>query len=160
MYEIAQRGNVPISNVVAFDDDTLKYGVDYFVSRKFRKLRSHAKVPIMRARPYLSVPWAKMLPLNIIRTNRFNIHIKNGEDSLFMLQISDKIDYFVTTTDAAIYYRRIRAESAVSRKKSLMERLTNDYYLMSGYLTCLLRPWKYNFVFVLTRIAALFVTKK
>ena len=158
LYEIVQCGNVPISNVIAFEDTT-KHVVDYFVSRIFHKLECHAKVPVMQARSYMSIPVAKMLSIDIIRSIRFNTHIKNGEDSLFMLQISDMIDCLVPTSSDAVYYRRIRADSAAFKKRSLKERSINGGHLLAGYMICLVQPWRYNFAFVLTRIAALFLKR-
>ena len=158
LYEIAKCGIVPISNFVAFEDSSNRE-VDYFVSRIFKKLEYNTKIPVMYARPYMSIPVAKMLPIAIIRDVRFNTHIKNGEDSLFMLQISDMIDFLVPTSSDAVYYRRIRADSAAFKKRSLKERFINGGHLLAGYMICLVQPWRYNFIFVLTRIAALFLKK-
>ena len=109
----------------------------------------------MHARSYMSIPVAKLIDINSIKSRRFNKKFKIGEDGLFMLSISDCIKYVAPTDEDAIYYRRFRQNSAITRKKTKYEVLKNKINLGFAYLPYLLQPWKYNFIFCLTRYAAL-----
>ena len=150
-----EQNLVPISNMKSFvqGDD-----IDdaYYVALLFKKVSSLNKVPILKARTYLSFPVAKLIDRAIIKDRRFDKRFKNGEDSLFMLSISDNIKYLRPTSKDAIYYRRYRVNSAFTRKQNRKDVIKNKIKLGFAYLPYLLQPWRYNFIFCLTRILALF----
>lgn len=156
LYDIAITGITPVSNVIAFNDGENSFLDSYIITRLFKKMEGKKKVPIMQARTFMSVPIAKLLlAKGIVGSRRFDIRLKNGEDSLFMLEISDKIKYICPTNIDAIYYRRYREGSAMFRKRPLRERVNCKFRNLIGYSRCLMQPWRYNILFVMTRIAAL-----
>lgn len=97
---------------------------------------------------------AKIIPKNIIRDFRFNTKYKNGEDSLFMVEISKNIKQIKTGSKECIYWRRIRKSSVNFKKKSFKYILTNSFSLIQTYLQTFLKKG-YNKKFVLSRILAI-----
>ena len=68
-------------------------------------------------RGYLSVPVAKLIHRDIIKDNRFDTRLHNGEDGLFISSICSNFEKISFTDETATYYVRIRPDSA-SRKKN------------------------------------------
>lgn len=159
LYDIAITGVVPVSNLVAFSDMNNEV-IDNYISRLYQQIKGKKRVSILRARSFISVPVAKILPRRLIGLCRFDTRLRNGEDCLFMLQISDKISHLAPTSESAIYYRRVRPESAATRKRPLGEVLACKSRLLVGYGYCLIQPWRYNLLFVLSRIVACLIIWK
>ena len=155
LYHNIELGCLPISNLLAFFDGSDEK-VDYYITKMFKRIVSKGKTPIMLARSYMSNPVAKLIPKDVIGNRKFNLSFKNGEDALFMLTISDKINYVCPTSKNAIYYRRIRANSAVTRNRSKKEVFMNKIKLAGAFIPCLCKPWRYNFLFCVSRFVALF----
>ena len=63
----------------------------------------------------------KSIPRKIIGDIRFNSKFKNGEDSLFMTEISRSISKIGTVDKEVIYHRRVRRNSANFKKKKIKE---------------------------------------
>lgn len=154
LYDIALTGRTVVSNVLAFRDGENKM-IDYYITNLFKKIQGRQNIPIMQARSFMSVPCAKILAKGIVSSRRFNVKYKNGEDSLFMFNISDKIQNLTTTSENAIYYRRFRENSAVTRKRSKRSRVENEIHMIMEYTRIYLSNIKgYSFNFYLSRIAA------
>ena len=154
LYDIALTGRTAISNVLAFRDGENKT-IDYYITNLFKKIQGRQNVPIMQARSFMSVPFAKILAREIVSSRRFNVKYRNGEDSLFMFNISDEIKKLTTTSENAIYYRRFRENSAVTRKRSKRSRVKNEIRMIMEYTRIYLSNIKgYSFNFYLSRIIA------
>ncbi len=154
LYKHIGINSIPISNVLAFNDGENGF-IDYYITNMFAKIKTEHALKIMHARSYMSIPVAKLINRDYIGIRRFDKRLKNGEDSLFMLGISDKIKYVRPTSEKAIYYRRNRTNSAVTRHKKFSEILNNKVNLFFAYIPYLLRPWRYNILFCISRFAAL-----
>lgn len=158
LYDIAITGITPVSNVIAFNDKD-KSVISNYLTNNYKRISEKRKTPLLKARSFMSVPVAKLLlAKGTVGSRRFNTHLKNGEDSLFMLSVSDRIKYLSPTSKDAIYYRRVREGSAATSKKTIKYILVNRLRLLWNYSKYLLLPFRYNSVFVITRIAA-FVLK-
>lgn len=155
LYEHVEEGSISISNVLAFNDGEEGF-IDYYITNMFSRIKNKSASKIMHARSYMSIPVAKLISRKDIGKRRFNKRLKNGEDSLFMLSISDKIKYVRPSSEKAIYYRRYRANSAVTRHKSFGEIFNNKLHLFFAYIPYVLRPWRYNIWFCMSRLVALF----
>ena len=105
--------NIVVSNVLTFETTTSLLGEDY-LSLAFKRKTDPSSVFL--SRKFFSTPWGKIIPKNIIGERRFDVRFYLSEDALFMASISDKVKQIVKTGEDAVYYRRIRSESA-SRKK-------------------------------------------
>ena len=154
MLDAVAEGAIPICKMVAFDDKTslpIPYWSDVFwenhtVGQRLRK---------MEARTYLSTACLKLIPMKYIGERRFDRRFKNGEDALFAFSISDKIQYLCLADSSAIYYRRVRENSAFTKKRSRWQKMSNGIRLVAAYSKLYFAaPCKYSFPFYLTRILA------
>ena len=106
-----------------------------------------------KVRKYFSGPWMKLIPMSFIQDRRFDVRFKNGEDSLFMFLISDSIKGLRFTSSEAIYYRRYRENSAVTRKRTVAQRFVNAMRMIREYIKIYVRGYgNYSFNFFCTRV--------
>ncbi|MGL5683108.1 MAG: glycosyltransferase [Marinifilaceae bacterium] len=150
----AKSDTVVLSNAVAFDDKTKVIDVNYKQSRLFKKLKDKKCINLFQSRTFFNGPCMKLIPKVLISARRFDTSYKNGEDSLFMFQISDKINQLCFAEDDAIYYRRYRENSA-HFSQNTYEKLKSKKNILCDY-TCLYFSNfpNYNLVFSITRILA------
>lgn len=151
-----QNGNVVVECYpYAFDDgdqsvEQCAYGLtdsyDYCIEHKCNNLNSIA-------RKFFSGPCMKLIPSSYVGKRRFDDRFKNGEDSLFMFSISDKIHDIVFTSKDAIYYRRYRKGSATTSSRSRKERIRNSVKCMKVYTSFYFKGG-YSIYFYATRILA------
>ena len=155
LYDKATPDTVSLCYPYAFYDGKIEkqlssYGVTdayhYSIEHKCNKLTS-------MVRKYFSGPWMKLIPMSFIHDRRYDVRFKNGEDSLFMFLISDKIKQVAFTSKDAIYYRRYRDNSAYTRSKTKREIIANKTSLIKAYISIYLRkPQNYSLLFFITRL--------
>ena len=136
-----------VSNYLNFDEKT---GLEK--NRTSYKLGS-IKKNLLSRRKVFSVICAKLIPFKIIDKIRFNTKFKNGEDALFMLEISKNIKYVAISENEIYYNRRLRINSANFRKKKISYILSNTFFLILNYAKFLFRK-SYSKIFILARIVA------
>lgn len=157
LFKIASKNIVPLTNIQAFEiKDNHFIKKQYYISEVYNKLYKPFKTyNILQIKSYMSVPVLKLIPKSSIGTSRFNLKFKNGEDSIFMFLISKNLNKFQFTTPTAIYYRRIRTGSAVTTHKTRYQLIKISFAQISEYTSIYLKsPFKYNFLFFITRILA------
>lgn len=154
LYENATPDTISLCYPYAFNDGKMEvqlpYGItdayNYCIEHKCDKLAS-------RVRKFFSGPCMKLIPISFIQDRRFDVRFKNGEDSLFMFLISDKIKKVAFTSKDAIYYRRYRDNSAYTRGKTKRENIANKMNMIKAYISIYLRkPQKYSLLFFITRL--------
>ncbi|MDR2407966.1 MAG: glycosyltransferase [Bacteroidales bacterium] len=155
MYNVAKRDILPLTYIKVFDND-IATAKDYYFTNIYNK-RMHRRLSLLNVRSYFSFSYCKMIDKDIIGGRRFNTNFQNGEDGLFMFLISDKIKDIEFTGKEAVYYRRIRNGSLVTKKRSIMSVIKNSYFLIITYSKIYLKtPYKYHFFFYFTRVLATF----
>ena len=147
---------VVLSNAVAVNDGFADSPVPYKISDVYKQYSGRKHISLLsKVRKYFSGPWMKLIPTNIIQDRRFDVRFKNGEDSLYMFLISDKIESLKFSDASAVYYRRIRQNSAVTSDRSLKDVCINSIRMIKSYSRIFwISPLKYSFIFYLTRILA------
>lgn len=154
LYEEVAPDTVSLCYPYAFNDGErdpqLPYSItdayDYCTQHNCRSLTS-------RVRKFFSGPCMKLIPMSFIQGRRYDVRFKNGEDSLFMFLISDKVDKISFTSKNAVYYRRYRIGSAVMVKRSIWNVTQNQIKLIKEYSKIFFRhPFEYSVNFYLTRI--------
>ena len=155
LYEKATPDTVSLCYPYAFNDGKIEkqlslYGVtdayNYCTEHKCNKLTS-------MVRKYFSGPCMKLIPMSFIHDRRYDVRFKNGEDSLFMFLISDKIKKFAFTSKDATYYRRYRDNSAYTRGKTKRDIISNKMSMIKAYISIYLKkPQKYSLFFFITRL--------
>ena len=151
-----QKHVVVVSNFYSFDEKNEIHG-DYVHDAFIRNKTSHAK-SLIKSRGFLSAVHGKLISKEIIGNKKFSTTMTNGEDTLFMTEISNKIKEIWKTSDDTIYWRRIRAESASRKKRSIWNHIKNKSCQISRYILLALQPWRgYDLRFVWFRIIGAFL---
>lgn len=152
MLALASSDTMVLAKPIAFWDETREVK-KYRITQEYIKCAPKGRQQASKARKFFSGPCMKLIPMSFIQGRRYDPRFKNGEDSLFMFLISDKFKDVVFTSENAIYYRRVRKNSATtiyrSRWQMIMNSLRMIVVIISIYLK---RPWAYNFDFFITRV--------
>ncbi|MCQ2311367.1 MAG: glycosyltransferase [Paludibacteraceae bacterium] len=141
---------VSLCNVHAFSDEQTHLP-NYFEDAYLEHANGGLQ-PFYKARKFFSSACLKLIHRNIIANRRFNEHYKNGEDSLFMFLISDKLSQVQFTSPNAIYYRRVRTNSASTRVNK-RQQISYSIHLIGAYHK-IYRQGNYLFRFYITRLLA------
>lgn len=146
-----QPQTVAIFKPLAFYEG--KDNFSYSRTFEFDKKSKLEKVKVNDVRKVFSGPVMKLIPSDIIGDRRYDTRFKNGEDSLFMFLISNRIKGVVFAPKSALYYRRIRENSATTSSVSYRKVAMNSFSLIKEYSKIYFRrPFQYNFIFYITRI--------
>ena len=152
MLEKASVDTVAISNELRYnekDDST----TDESWSIEYKKKAPQGKQPYSGTRKFFSGPWMKLIHRDVIASYRFDQRFTNGEDSLFMFAISANMKYVDFTSPNAIYYRRVRAGSAMSKEKKAKAMIRNRLLMIGEFVRIYRTNSKaYNLKFLMTRI--------
>lgn len=154
LYELASEDTVSLCYPFAFNDtEPEKQLSNYKMTIQYGQVYCDAKLPYQKARKFFSGPCMKLIPRSIIADRRFDVNFKNGEDSLFMFLISDKFKYVRFAQQDVCYYRRMRANSAYTRKRSIKAKFINACSLIASFSKIYFKRMRhYNFTFYFTRV--------
>lgn len=152
LYEKATPNDIILFKPLAFLDGENEC---FAYSRTFEyyEKRRNEKLLFYKVRRNFSGPVMKLFPRDVINEKRFDVSFKNGEDSLYMFLISDRMRYVRFAEDDAIYYRRVRTNSAATCSKSFKTVFLNSCRLSFEYTKIFIRnPIGYSFIFYMTRV--------
>ena len=154
LYQQASPSTVSLCYPYAFNDGKPEIQLEYGLTKVYNKFHERAFNTInSKVRKYFSGPCMKLLHRDIIGNRRFDIRFKNGEDSIFMFHISDKMNHIEFTSEKAIYYRRYRDGSAIMSKRTLIKKATNAAKIIGVLLRIYSKhPFSYSARFLGTRI--------
>lgn len=152
LLEVSSKNNIGVSNVLTFKNE-VSLTEPYFMTFK-----APFKCDIgIHHREVYSTIWAKMIHRRIIADLRFSKKFNIGEDSLFMFSLTKNFTSIRSTSIDCIYYRRIRDNSAISKRNSMIFYILN---LFKNWLTYSFiyfkNPFRYNLILYINRIAACF----
>lgn len=151
LYEKASSDTISLCYPYAFKDgdmNQLSYRITNVYNERFR----YGRQTYTRTRKYFSGPCMKLIPMSFIQGRRFNPNFKNGEDTLFMFLISDRIKYVNFTSKNAVYYRRVRLGSATSTITT-KDNICNLFRLINEYTKIYIGGiFRYDSCFYLTRV--------
>ena len=95
----------------------------------------------------------KLIPRSFISDRRFDLDFSNGEDSLFMFLISAKFKYVRFANPDVCYYRRMRENSAYTRRRSVKINFLNACSLITAFSKIYFKGLRhYDFAFYFTRV--------
>lgn len=152
LYAKSSVDTMTLCYVKAFTDGT-DYFYKYSISYEYDRCSKRGKQRFYIAKKFFSGTWMKLIHRDIIGDRRFDVLFKNGEDSLFMFLISNRFKYVDFTSSSAVYFRRYRLNSAVTRKRSFGERLGNSTKLMIEYTRIYVKHiFDYNVWFYVARL--------
>lgn len=141
------KNGIAVTNYINFDENTKEslYKTEYKIGLYTEN--------ILEMRKVFSMGCIKLIPRDIISDSRFK-NYSNGEDALFMLEISKNVKYLAMTEKNVFYHRRVRKNSANYRKKKVSYILKNSFNLLNEYVKIFFKEG-YNKKFVFIRILAL-----
>lgn len=150
LYEKASADVIPLCYPLSFVDGTKNY-VPYYITTQYKE--DAEKCDFVKARRFFAGPVYKLINKEVIGSRRFNTKFRNGEDSLFMFLVSDKFKYVSFANKDAVYYRRIRNNSATTNRRTRVEIVLNelkrDWVLTKIYFS---NSMKYRLKFYITNI--------
>ena len=154
LYDKAGADTIPLCYPLAFMDGTADYE-PYFIAAHYREHPEKERYDFVKARKYFSGSVYKLVRREAIGSRRFDVRFRNGEDSLFMFLISDTFRYVAFASKDAVYYRRIRRNSAVTARRSRLSIVWNeirrDVEIVRIYCSA---PSQYRMRFFLTFLLA------
>ena len=154
LYDKVDANTVVLCRPYAFNDGNLSVPVSYPMMNIYKEMCNQTDIRISsRVRKYFSGPCMKLIPMGFIQDRRFDIRFRNGEDTLFMFLISDRIKDIAFSHQDAVYYRRYRAGSAVMGKRKRSEVIKTGICQIVQYLKYFIEnPFCYNWNFLCTRL--------
>lgn len=148
---------VGLSDCAYFIDGNNNLDFNNIHHKLYLRNLKNKKISLLGTRSYFNGPCMKIIHRDIIGTRRFDTRFKNGEDSLFMILISDRIKNIQLASDDVVYYRRIRLNSATTSYRSFNRRVVNMIRMFVQITLYWMRcPFKYNMLFLLSRYIACF----
>lgn len=152
LYAHASSDVVSLCYPLSFVDGTSDYK-PFRITQDYYKNIDHCPCDYKKARRFFSGPVYKLVHKDIVGKRRFNVSFINGEDSIFMFEISDALKQVDLTSQKAIYYRRVRSGSALLRKKTNNEVWGNCFRMILTYTRVFFHdPQNYSLYFYLTRV--------
>lgn len=152
LYKKATINGIVISNFKTFTDSYSDNSSDYLTSA-YNKAVEGKKSSIFSTRSFFSNVCGKLIPREVISNSRFPENMLLGEDSVFMFDISKRIQKITFAEYNAIYYRRIRPYSASNNNNSLL--ISQTFLEIKAYVAMYFKnPMNYNLFFFALRIAA------
>ena len=154
LYRKVLQNTIALCYPYAFYDGNINKQIQYSITEAYEYCTSHkCKILTSKVRRFFNGPCMKLIPMSFIQDRRYDIKFKNGEDSLFMFLISDKIKRVAFTSKNAVYYRRYRNDSAVTRKRNKSEIIINSFNLIKAYSYIYSKaPKSYSLSFLITRL--------
>lgn len=146
----ASSDHISVSNVVSFTN-SIDNLTEHYIGRSFTSLKD-TETSLYKARKFFSSPWAKLIPREIIGSARFDLKLKVGEDSLFMAELSKRVQGIRKADRSACYYVYQREGSASRKEVVCIDEIKRVSYLVATYGVMLFKGG--NFPFILSRIVA------
>lgn len=151
LHALAVPGRMVFSEIASFGPDPSK---GFFLDGWLRKSLARSEfsdIPLYRLRSILSVPFGKLIPVDMIGRRRFDTRFANGEDALFITQLTDRLKS-VACAPQTRYNVRIRPGSASRRRIPLREILSGSFGLWGAYAASFMRnPGGYDLRLFLCR---------
>lgn len=145
LYSKSDNETIALSNAFAFHDGKPEEQLPYAMTDAFDMYSSKGRMSSSKVRKFFSGPCMKLINRSFIQDRKFDVRFKNGEDSLFMFLISDRVKYVDFPSPNAIYYRRYRENSAITVKKNKSYVITNSMKLIGAYTRIFLSaPFHYS----------------
>lgn len=131
LLKVSSASIIGVSNIHSFTQDIANCSNDFFACKTVQRGKYSRSLFLNRS--LLNFPVAKLIHRSMIGDRMFNLHLKNGEDVLFMLQISDKIQGF-SFVKSVCYYVRQREGSATKTSLAINEIIRNALWMIRAII--------------------------
>ena len=150
MLKVADGENIVVSNVYSFNLNVKECIMDYLTFRD-------SSENILSNRSYLSNACCKLIPVKCISGKVFNTNFSQGEDAIFMFDISLNLNKIIKTSPDCIYYSRLRIQSASRQKMKYGEKMRIVCRMQWAFTRIYFsHPFTYSFILYLSRLLAVF----
>ena len=133
LFRVSDRETVGLSYELRYNEEDGTTQTESF-SDEYKRKAGAGKQPYKKIKKFFSGPCMKLIHRDVIDNFRFDTRYANGEDSLFMFQISRNMKYVDFTSPNAVYYRRVRKGSAMSNEKQVSAMVKNRLRMMVSFL--------------------------
>ena len=133
LYNIVDDDTIALAYPYAFNEGEEGIQIPYPLTQIYDQWANRGKQPHVRIRKYFLGPCMKLIPRHVIDDRRYNVRFSHGEDSIFMFLISDRMKTVSFTPRNAIYYRRIRHNSAMTKHKNLWDVIKNCWQMFLAF---------------------------
>lgn len=155
LYKYANEDTVCVSNTKNFKT-AIDSAFDNYYTPKINNWKESDCSNIFKNRSFLSPVALKLIHKNIIGEKKYRTKFRNGQDSIFMFEISDNIKKIIVCKKA-YYFIRERKGSA-SRTQTLKMRIKKMWDLSVIFTAIYFSNYKkYNLKFYISRIIASFL---
>jgi glycosyltransferase involved in cell wall biosynthesis len=155
MLEVAVPSTVVLTNSMAFVDHSNVLRPTYKPHVVYTMCMPANEQRLLKVRSIFNGPCMKLLPREFLNGAKYNTKLSQGEDGLFMYEISRYFKSFSYAQESAIYYRRIRESSLSTTEKSQCFWIKNSLTISTAMLFSWLKhPFSYNFCWTVNRMAA------
>lgn len=151
---VASADTISLCYPLSFEDGTSVYN-PFYITNDFLPSYINRQCHWYKARRYFNGPVYKLIHRKIIDNRRFDSRFTHGEDSLFMFHISNKFKWVSFASQNAVYYRRFRVGSAMTTKRSFLNKLYNEWKLFCVKTAIIIKnPIGYSFKFYIRSIVS------
>lgn len=158
LLDASAKDAVVLADSRAFIDGKTSY-IEFSCHKAYVRCAKCEDQNILHVRAIFDGPCMKLIPKNFIHGIFFDTKITNGEDSLFMFEISRNVKKLQYASEDAIYYRRYRINSAFTQSRPKSYWVRNTMLICGKYLKIWLsHPFSYNICWVVNRFLAAFKT--
>lgn len=153
MYEKADEDTVVVSNTYNYLEENPSDLIHVRCTELHKQLSHRGRTSLIDSRRFFFTACMKLIPRKIIGERRFKSSLAIGEDCVFMFLISDRIRHVGFTSENAVYFRRLRSDSALHTHNRKGNVLKNNIRLIMEYTRIYISGIRrYSFHFFLTRI--------
>lgn len=155
LIKVSDIHTIALSDVYAFIEGSHKR-LQYRISDVYQRKCKEGVLHFTNVWKYFAGPCYKLIPVSLISNRRFDTSFSIGEDTLFMFLISDRITKISFANSDAIYYRRIRKGSAMTKSRNRMSIVHNELRLLLKISQIYFKSIpKYNFRFYTINILSI-----
>lgn len=156
MYQACDGNSVVLTDSFAFNDENPSCKIETYASHQaYLNCKNIKNCSLFNARAIFNGPWMKLIKSSIFQGERFNTKLSIGEDSMFMFAISKNIKHIIFAPPEALYYRRYRNNSAITKVRPRWFWINNcilmQYFILRYWIKS---PFKYNLKFSISRFLA------
>ena len=141
---------ISVSNVLSFSR-TLEETSKNYIGDSYSRLPNIC-YSLYKGRKFFSSPWGKLIHRKIVQNTKFDTNLTIGEDSLFMAELSCRVQGLKKTDPLACYYVNKREGSAYRKTVPIFFETKRIFYLLKKYIKLLFSG--YDILFIISRIIA------
>ena len=156
LFEASDKEAIVLADSRAFVDGKTSY-IEYGCHNTYLRCAKCRDQSLIRARSLFNGPCMKSIPKDFVHDINFDTKIANGEDGLFMFEVSRNVKLLKYASEDAVYYRRYRINSATTQSRSKSYWVKNSLLLSGKYIKVWLsHPFSYNVFWAVNRILSNF----